>query len=275
MEYVIVNGEIIKKEEANLTPFFCNNPLIISEKMWFGFGGVPLFSEKMEQLASHMQNLGVDIPSLFLKQRELFRRIKRMLNKNRFYRTGLIHFQLLNSDSKTDFILFATPFEEMEFKYHERGVLIGLAENHKYSGTPIPIADNYKYFFYRLAEEKNKNSIIQNFIFLNEKGMVCDAGQANVFLIKKQTLITPSPDSGCISDSLRRLVLEAAGNFKLQLIESDEISPEMIYKMDEIFIAAESTGIYWVLGIDTKRFVHSVSGQIHEELNKILKSKVN
>ena len=45
MEYVIVNGEIIKKEEANFTSFFWNNPLIFTKEIWFGFGGIPLFAE--------------------------------------------------------------------------------------------------------------------------------------------------------------------------------------------------------------------------------------
>lgn len=275
MEYVIVNGEILKKEEANLTSFFWNDPLIIDEKIWFGFGGIPLFTERLEQLVIRIQNLSAEVPSLFLNQRELFRRIKRMLNKNRFYRTGLIHIQLLISNSETDFVLFATPFEEMEFRYHEKGVLIEFAKNHKYSETQMLLTDNNKRIFNRLESAKNRDNFTQNFIFLNEKGIVCDAGVANVFFIKKNVLITPSAATGCIPDQLRKLILEAAGALKLQIVESEEVIPETIFKMDEIFFASEATGIQWVLGIETKRFVHSVSVQIHEELNKILKNKVH
>ncbi len=99
MKYVIVNGEILKKEETNVTSFFWNDPLVLAEKIWFGFGGIPLFEEKTEQIIQQLQNLGANIPDLFLNQREFFRRIKRMLNKNRFYRTGLINIQILISDS--------------------------------------------------------------------------------------------------------------------------------------------------------------------------------
>ncbi len=275
MEYVIVNGEIVKKEEAELTSFFWKDPLLLTDKVWFGFGGIPLFTEKIEQLQQQLQVLGANTPELFLNQREFFRRIKRMLNKNRFYRTGLVHFQLLISNTETDFILYATPLEQSELAYHEKGILIRFANQQKYSKTPLVYADNLNRIFNRFATAGNEEAIVQNFVFLNENGMISNAGLANIFMIRNNVLTTPSLAAGCTPDNLRKPVLEAAGNLGFKLEEPEEILPETIFKMDEIFFAGEVTGIQWVLGIETKRFVHRVSAEIHEEINKILKSKVH
>jgi len=275
MEYVIINGEIVKKDEAILTSFFWNDPLFITEKVWFGFGGIPLFDEKLDKLSKQLQIIGAITPPLFLNQREFFRRIKRMLNKNRFYRSGLIHFQLLIAGTETNFVLYATPFEQSEFRYHDSGILIRFAENHKFSKSSMLFADNFTRIFDQVAFAMIKEPAVQGFIFLNEKGLVCDAGLSNVFFVKKNTLLTPSLATGCIPDHLRKLIIEAAVNLHLQIIEPEEIIPETVSKMDEIFFAGEVTGIQWVLGIDTKRFVHPVSAQIHNEMNKILFNKVH
>ncbi len=169
--------------------------------------------------------------------------------------------------------MFATPYEQTEFIYHEKGALIRFAYIHKYSRNPFYANVNEATLLDRLAGAKNNDPQIQKSIFLNEKGMVCDAGIANVFFVMKNVLITPSLETGCISDNLRKLVLDASKNIGLQINESTEIIPDAIYKMDEIFFAAEPTGIQWVLGIGTKRFVHRVSNKIHNELNEILKRK--
>ena len=272
---MLINGEILIKDEANISSFFWNDPLLISDTVWFGFGGIPLFKEKIDQLIHQMQNLGALVPDLFLNQREFFRRIKRMLNKNRFYRSGLINIHIHISNSETNYTFYATPFEQTEFRYHEKGSLIAFSEIKKYSNSLIQIDAVRSRFIVQLAEAKNNDPLIHKLVFLNEKGVVCDAGMANIFLIRRNLLITPSPETGCISDNLRNLLLEAAKNIGLQINETDDIPPESCFKMDEIFFASESTGIHWVLGIETKRFVHQVSAKIHKELNEILKRKVN
>jgi branched-chain amino acid aminotransferase len=250
------------------------DPLIISEKVWFGYGGIPLLKEKTEQIIFQLKNLGAVVPELFQNQKELFRRIKRMLNKNRFYRTGLINIQIMITNTETYFFLFATPHTEMEFKYFEKGVLVSLTDIQKQSKNILQTKMDQARFINLLAAVKSNDVHTQNFVFLNEKGMVCDAGLANIYFIQKNVLITPSLETGCITDNLRSLVLEASKKIGLEINESAEVDPESIYIMNEIFFAAEATGIQWVLGKNNKRFVHSVSLKIHKELNTILKSMV-
>lgn len=273
MKFIIINGEVMNKEEANISSFYFNDLLIINEKVWFGFGGIPLLKEKMEQITQQLKDFGANVPALFLNQREFFRRIKRMLNKNRFYRTGLINFQILISKTETNFVLVATPFEQTEFIYHDNGILINFSDIHKYSKSPIQTKNSQANILELLATAKYRDLSVQKSFFLNETGMICDAGSANIFFVKNNVILTPSLETGCISDNIRVLVLEASKNIGLQINESTDIAPESVKKMNEIFIAAESTGIQRVLGIETKRFVHSVSLMIHKELNEILKKK--
>ncbi len=65
MDFVIINGEIIRKEEANLTVFIWENPFVFHHKSWFGFGGIPLFFENLALLKEELEIFGAEIPQLF------------------------------------------------------------------------------------------------------------------------------------------------------------------------------------------------------------------
>jgi len=64
MNYVILNGVIIKKQETGFTPFFWDEPFVITQKMWFGFGGIPLFYENIETINLVLNTLNIDLPDL-------------------------------------------------------------------------------------------------------------------------------------------------------------------------------------------------------------------
>ncbi len=100
MAYVLANNNILKDSEANLTSFLLNAPFVVKHSIWFGFGGIPLLSENLAIIEQELKRLGYDLPPLFKNHRELFRLSKRMLNKNRFYRTGLITLQFFLNDDK-------------------------------------------------------------------------------------------------------------------------------------------------------------------------------
>ena len=88
MDFVMVNGEIVRAGEANLTPLVWDNPHLIHRKIWFGFGGIPLWEENLLLLADELEILGAEIPDVFKNKREL----PHPLRGHRGYRTGQCSF---------------------------------------------------------------------------------------------------------------------------------------------------------------------------------------
>lgn len=274
MDFIIINGEIIKKQETGFKSFFWDEPFIITQKIWFGFGGIPLFHENIQNIKAALIKLNSEIPDLLNDEPELFRITKRMLNKNRFFRSGIITIQVFIGQVKSNLIVSSFAFPEFDFPLSKQGLLINFSECEKYSLNPLNQFTFFNAPFWKFAKAKNQETVFNNSIFLNEKEAVCNCISSNIFVIKGSVLYTPSVETGCYIDSLRSIVLETSKKLNLKVEESDCIGKSEVFQMDEIFLAGEEHGIQMVLGVENKRFVQYYSRSIHEKLNEYLKKKV-
>lgn len=272
-KFVIVNGEVVKKNEVNLSHLFWEDHEVFSRKMWFGFGGIPLFSENVDLLIKEIEILKLPCPALLKNKRELFRITKRMLNKNKFYRSGYVHFKFLWKKENLNSLISSEPFETFDFPLSEKVILVNYSEYKKFSQNPFTAFSFFNESFWRLIKAQNSNSIFQNSIISNENQAVCEAISENLFFISGKTLVTPSLKTGCFEDILRSAILEIAKKTGLKVKESSHISKKDILKMDEIFTLSESTGMHWILGVENKRYIRNISVKIHEQLNEYLKEK--
>lgn len=274
MDFLIINGEIIQREDANLTHLFLDDPVVLSQKIWFGFGGIPLFTENIDYLSRQLIIFNIETPKFLNNTRELFRISKRMLNKNKFYRSGIINIQLFVHLSKINYVITSSGFAEFEFPISKQGLLINFAELQKYTGNKLARYSFYNRASWKIIEAQFLGSSFQNSIITNEKGMICEGIASNIFMVKDNVLITPSIESGCLEDSIRNPIIGLAAELQLKIFEYSNIKKERIFEMNEVFLVSEEHGIQWVLGIENKRFVHQISAQIHEKINDYLKKKV-
>lgn len=275
MDFLIYNNEIKNKADVNLSEILYNGAFCLKQKTWYGFGGIPLFEENVSTIEHQAEALKLPLPQLFQNKRELFRITKRMLNKNKFYRSGYIHFHIFSKNAEPDFLVTNTAFQDFDFPFSEEGKLITISPQKKHSKNDFNQFGFFNEMLWETTLSQLKGTHFQNAVLTNEKEAVCECAFSNIFLIKKNELITPSLKTGCFSDVLRQFVLETARSLKLKTVESNSIHPNDLKNMDEIFLASEQTGIQWVLGVEKKRFLHHHSQQIHDRINELLKEKTS
>ena len=274
MDFVIVDGKVISQEELNVTPFIRNDTFKLTTSVWFGFGGIPLLKENTDNLKKQIEILKLTLPSVLNNRRELFRIIKRMLNKNRFYRSGLLYIHLFWNEDEVNYLITAHAFSTFEFPFQEKGILLDYSGQKKHSEN---VLNRFSFFNQPLWQADSlwlKDTGTDDLLRLNEKEAVCDCTGSNIFFIRDNSLLTPSLTSGCYEDTLRGIILKLAERAGLKVSEPEQIAISQLMHMEEIFIAGEATGIRWVLGIENKRFVHHYSVTVHKELNKFLREKV-
>jgi branched-chain amino acid aminotransferase len=271
-EFVIANGQILKKEE--FVPFAYNDQVVITRKIWYGFGGIPLFNRNIELIKTELSLLKMAVPALLNDVNEFFRLVKRVLNKSRYYRSGFVTIKLFAEFTKTDFVVECSAFEEFEFPVSQQGILLNFAEVPVFSGDPFIRFHFYNSLVWKTAEIANLQSPAQNSVFLNEKASVTHGIGANIFAVKGREIFTPSPETGCYVDLLRDLVIETARKSGLKTRETATLKKSDLLEMDEIFLTSEAGGFQWVMGIGTKRFVQKFAGVICENLNIALKEMV-
>lgn len=273
MSFVIANGKVLAKKDAELTDFLWENPFILSQKVWFGFGGIPLLQENIKSLKDQLATFNQPLPELFDKPRELFRLCKRILNKNKFYRSGHLTIQLFISPKKIDTLISSTASTEFDFPFSTKGVLCDFSDYPKNSLFDLGQYGCHNSHLWNSAKAQKIDTIFNGLILTNEKEVLCEGIGSNIFMLKGNTLYTPSLKTGCFKDTLRPIVFEQAKLMSLKVTESAELKKQHLMEMDEVFFASEANGIQWMQGIGNKRFVHQYSDLIHENINIYLKNR--
>ncbi len=273
MRFITADGKIIEKINYSLPELFYGKRTDISQQIWYGYGGIPLFYENLNLLKLQAEVLGISFPSEFENQRELFRLIKRMLNKNRFYRSGHILLQLFSDGATVHSLVYSTAFTGFTFPINEDGVLATISSQKKYTPNSMNRWSFFNEKLWQAALTEKKDTPIQQAIIMNEKDSACEAAGSSFFIIAGNELKTPSYRTGCHENALRNSVLEAAVKLGLKTSESAFLSREEIFEADEVFCASESTGVQWIMGIENQRYIHYFSVRIAEEINLLLKSK--
>jgi len=274
MAFLIVNNTIYSEQEAKLTSFLLPAPFVLERTLWFGYGGIPLFKENLQTLEKELNVLNRELPLHFKNQRELFRLTKRMLNKNRFYRSGLITFQVFISETKIETLITSRAFSEFDFPINKQGLLINISELKKFSNSQRNQLRFQNRHLWQQIKASNKNTPFAESVILNQDNQICEGTESNIFMIKDGELFTPSPETGCYLDVTRDIVIQLAQNLKLKVVETSEVEEKHLRQMDEIFFASEKNGIQWVLGIGDRRFVHEYSDLICDKINSYLKARV-
>jgi branched-subunit amino acid aminotransferase/4-amino-4-deoxychorismate lyase len=273
MKFLIIDGKITAEEEVKHHAFITSAEFSLSQKMWYGYGALPLFSENMEILKRQVESLNLSLPVNIQDQRELFRVIKRLLNKNKLYRSGHIHLQIFWTNTATHSLITCNAYTGFEFPVAHDGLLVNFASQKKYSYN---LLNRFAFFskpIWDAALAEIRETHFQQAIILNEKNTICENALANLFMIRGSELITPSLNTGCYEDSLRVFIMETALNMGLKVSESESVTPEELAETDEVFLASEQLGINWILGIEKIRYIHYYSDKIHEKLNEFLQKR--
>ena len=107
----------------------------------------------------------------------------------------------------------------------------------------------------------------QNCLLLNEKKMVVEALQGNLFLVKGTTIITPPTSDGCLRGIIRKQLIEIAKTLKEYTIEEKSISSFDLQKADELFVTNVMIGIQPISNYRKKKYGTEVAKMLLQKLN--------
>ena len=107
----------------------------------------------------------------------------------------------------------------------------------------------------------------QNCLLLNEKKMVVEALQGNLFLVKGTTIITPPTSDGCLRGIIRKQLIEIVKTLKEYTIEEKSISSFDLQKADELFVTNVMIGIQPISNYRKKSYGTEVAKILLQKLN--------
>ncbi len=269
--FAVEDGKIVDTTgRQGLARILFEKHFLLSEKIWFCHGQMPLFEQHILILREKIEVLKLPYPKELLNPDEILRISKRLINKNKAYKSGLTTLEFIWAGNVPHLVITCTPFNEQYFPFPGKGLLLSFADIVKFSGNPLNKFDFFNEIFWETLRYRLQGERYDGTIILNEKKVITESISTNIFFIKDNILYTPSSDTGCYIDATRSVVLTAAVMLGLEIVESARLGKKIISDMDEAFLIAEDKGMLKVMGIENRRFTHNITTTINKKLNELL-----
>lgn len=112
-----------------------------------------------------------------------------------------------------------------------------------------------------------KDNDLDNCLLLNTNKSVIEALNGNLFLVTKNTIVTPPLTDGCLKGVMRKQVLEIIEKLEGYTLEERSISPFELQKADELFITNVIQGVVSITQYRKKQYTNTLASEIIDKLN--------
>lgn len=102
-----------------------------------------------------------------------------------------------------------------------------------------------------LARLDAKDDDFDEAILMNTKGYIAEGSTSNIFLVKGNSLITPTLDTGILAGVTRGIIVEIARNLRIKVREKFVTYRELL-KADEVFLTNSLIEVLPVTRMDSK-----------------------
>lgn len=217
--------------------------LLLDEGYQFGLGafetiavedGIPVFLEwHLERLRRAMQFMG------------FWHEISPEQVKQHAEKTGQTVLKLMASKEN---LVFVTRKNHYTKEQYDRGFQMDFSPVRRNETSPLTYHKTMNYGDCILEKRKAVESGIDERIFLNTRGEICEGTTTNIFFRRAQKLYTPKKECGLLPGVMRRFVLSEAE------VEESVIFPDQIKTFDECFVTNSLMGIMPVQSLDGHLF---------------------
>ncbi len=160
-------------------------------------------------------------------------------------------------NNRPQFLITTSPLASPNFQLNKKGLSIGIFKDIKLPCTPISNLKTCNSLPYIQAGLYKKDNRLDDCLLLNEKGRVAEASSSNIFLLKKNKLITPSLSEGCIAGTMRKAIIQIAQQKGEILFQEKTLTLNALNQADEIWLTNAIQGIRWISQINSNQILPS------------------
>jgi branched-chain amino acid aminotransferase len=275
MWYVNNNGQVVSGTE----------PSIVSGSRAFLYGdgvfeSIRIMHGKPINLTAHIQRLfkgaevlKIRIPS-YLTVEVFHEKIMELITRNAIKSGGKCRLSIDRvaggtykpKSNEATYFMEVWPMDENDFLLN-------------YKGIEVDVYKDLKFYPNFLSPYKTKNGLTKvlaaiaaeelgmgDFILQNERGNLIESTSCNMFIVSNGVLYTPGLQEGCIAGTMRMQIINLAIQNGIRVYECP-ILPHNLLSADEVFLTNAITGIKWIGGYRTKRYLNTTSRRLVMLLN--------
>ncbi len=271
------NGQIICRSEFCLSP--ANRAFRYGDGL---FESISIRQRKILWESHHYQRLlkGADILKLNLHPEwsPIFfnKTITSLYNINhKNNASARIRFSLFRNDgglytpftNNASYLIESEPLDQNQFVLNTKGIDVAIYSDIPKQYNILSGIKSINAQLYVLASIFKRHHGYGDALIINEEGMISEATSSNLFMYKKDKLITPPLSQACVEGIMRAIIIEIVNETGIPFEEA-KISPDDLVTADELFLTNAITGIKWVKEFKGKKYSNKLSTELVARLNE-------
>lgn len=243
------------------------------ETILYKNGQFILIEEHLERLWQGMQLLQFECPKLFTKN-YIITELQNLVDKNKLI-TARVRLSVIRGDGglydsvnhQPNFIIQCWPLATEQSLLNINGLQLCIYRDARKSCDAFSNIKHNNYLPYLMGALFAKKNKCNDAVILNQHGRICDSTIANIFIIKDQSIYTPSLPEGCVNGIIRQYLLMQLPSLGFEIKEI-EINEEMLMNADEFFLTNSIYNMRWVASVNEKNYPNDFTKKIFNALCK-------
>ncbi|MCX5678840.1 MAG: aminodeoxychorismate lyase [Candidatus Omnitrophica bacterium] len=269
MKKVWINKKLFDMDKARVSIFdrgFMYGDGVF-ESMRSYAGVVSKIDEHLGRLARSLKTTGIKSPysNSYLKK-EIYRLLGVNNLKNAYIRLTITRgegrFGVEHKDVfKPSVVIIAKEFDRYPDWMFEKGISAHIVSTRQNDLSPLAGVKSLNYLNYIMARFEAKKSGCEEAIILNTKGRIVEAVTSNIFIVKRNAIVTPLITDGALPGVTRAVIIKIAKKLGFRVIEKS-LSPKELMNSDEIFLTNSLAEVLPVTKIDRKPIGAGIPGHV-------------
>lgn len=269
----------------NGTVLSANDPSIMAGSRAFLYGdglfeSIRIMHGKPINLSAHIQRLykgaellKIRIP-LYLTQEVFEQKILELLEKSQISAGGRCRISLDRvqggnykpSSNEATYFIEVQAIEENDFLLNYKGLEVDVYRDIKISPNVLSPFKTKNGLTKVLAAISADELGLDDFILQNDKGNLIESTSCNLFIVSNGVLYTPGLQEGCLAGTMRMQIINIAIQNGIRVYECS-VLPHNLLSADEVFLTNAISGIKWIGGYRTKRYMNNTARRLVMLLN--------
>ena len=273
--FVIHNGKLLEKSSGEIP--------ILNRAFHYGDGlfetirvidGHACFLNiHFTRLLEGLKVLSIETPIEFSLAR-INNEIKTLIQQNGIERGGRVRVTVyrnsegnyLPTGNSLSYVIESSTLPNNSFIMNENGFEIDIYSDLKKQISKLSRHKTLNCQLYVLASLYAKEKGLDDVLLLNEKDIIIETTNANIFIASNKVLYTPPLEDGCVGGTMRMQVINTALKHDFKVYETT-LRPQNLLVADELFLSNSIFGLRWVDNYRQKRYKHDLSDFLLEKLN--------
>ncbi len=273
-QVIYMNGEFVKKEDAKISVY--DHGFLYGDGVFEGIrsynGNVFRLEEHLERLYDSAKSVMLEIPHTFeemtqlvvetLRQNKLKDASIRLVVSRGVGNLGLDPF----SCAEPNVIVIAEPLSLFPKALYDSGIeIVSVASRRSRSDVLSPKVKSLNYMNNILVKIEASLAGVSEALMLNDQGYVAEGSADNIFIVRKNKLLTPPGYVGALEGITRNAIMEVAAEKGYQM-EEGVFTRHDVYVADEVFLTGTAAEVIAVIKVDGRVIGDGKPGPVTNDL---------